>query len=113
MAALPGGEYPVMWGNLGAPADGIFLRRLSAAGLPIGAGIQVSQTDHDCVSRASLGQPELCTIQNPTAGTWWIGVLGFDVGAVSFQLRVLTPEPPFFADGFESGNTIAWSSTSP
>ncbi|MEM1180786.1 MAG: PPC domain-containing protein [Acidobacteriota bacterium] len=71
-----------------------------------------TETDNDCSSTAAGNASERCTVASPTAGTWWIGVRGWSTGAVDFKVFADLPDP-IFSDGFESGNTSAWTATIP
>lgn len=57
------------------------------------------------------GTPETCTYYS-TGGSVALGINGFGVGPIDFNIRV-TEEAGLFFDGFEAGNTSAWSATQP
>jgi hypothetical protein len=78
--------------------------------LYVQTGALPDATSFDC--RPFLGgvQEETCLVNFSGAAGFGIGVNGFQVGTVAFNLSVVL-ETPFFADGFESGNTSAWSTT--
>ena len=62
---------------------------------------------------------ETCSATNPAAGTWWLGVNGYEAGSFTVTGTVTTSVPPIFSSGLDSssgwstaqvsGTTGAWS----
>lgn len=79
------------------------------ADLYVRTGTLPDQSSYDCRPFVGGLQEESCVVN--FAGTpIWVGINGFDAGTTSLMLTT-GPETPLFADGFESGNTLAWSLT--
>jgi hypothetical protein len=95
------GTYEIKLSNLTGSGD---------VDLYVQTGALPDGTSYDC--RPFLGgvQEETCLVNFTGAAGFGIGVNAFQAGSVAFNLSV-GPETPFFADGFESGNTSAWSTT--
>ncbi|MFY9822509.1 MAG: glycoside hydrolase domain-containing protein [Thermoanaerobaculia bacterium] len=42
---------------------------------------------YDCPSVHGGTQDDSCSIASPTAGRWWIGVVNYDIGTISYQIK--------------------------
>ena len=64
-------------------------------------------TTYVCRPFGSTGN-QTCSATNPAAGTWWLGVYGYQAGSYSVTGTVTTggTQTTLFSDGFESGG---WS----
>jgi hypothetical protein len=60
------------------------------------------------------GHVEVCDFPLPASGSWFVRVKRFGGPAALYQTTVTVfGAPPLFFDGFESGNTAAWSHSEP
>ena len=108
-----GGDFVVAWQNNAPTPDdptgaNIRARRFGADGTPKGDEIQINTT--------TPGNQEIPSIATNPAGdllaTWQSATsAGTDTDQTSVQAQSLSfLTPPFFSDGFESGDTSGWSS---
>jgi hypothetical protein len=113
VAVEPSGNFVVVWSSNhsgGDDSDGtsIQVRRFNPAGFPLGPDFQVNTY--------TTGDQELPTVAVDAAGNFVVtwesyGSSGSDILGSSIQARRF--RVPFFADGFESGDTSAWSAAVP
>ncbi len=65
--------------------------------------------DWDCRPNYAGGLTETCSFPSPATGRWWIGVNNYDTGFILYAVSATWANELIFADGFESGDTSAWS----
>lgn len=109
ITALADGGFTVVWESLGSAGDdtsdrSIQGRRLDPAGLPLGEPFQVNHftTSYQLLPRvAGDGTGDFTVVWNSN------GSPGDDSDSLSIQGQRFGPR--IFADGFESGDTAAWT----
>ncbi|MGB5294642.1 MAG: hypothetical protein WBP34_06805, partial [Thermoanaerobaculia bacterium] len=111
VATDPSGDFVVVWGSLGSSGDdfsvsSVQAQRYDSEGVAIDGQFQVN-------TYINLDQylPAVATDARGTFVVVWdsIGSAGTDNSGSSIQGQRY--EGPIFTDGFESGDTSAWSST--
>ena len=109
VAADGTGGFVAVWsstGQIDGVSDEVFGRRFDAAGNLVGAEIQVN-------SQATDDQ-DLPVVAGGVDGRFMVAWRSFGQPGDAFAGVVAQRfEIGLFADGFESGNTLAWSATSP
>jgi hypothetical protein len=110
-AMLPNGQFVVTWdaAQVNGGTKDIYVRQFRADGFPL--------SPVELVNRSNAGnerEPNIAALSTDSVVVVWENVDGQDGdegGVYGQRLRVLPT--PFFADGFESGDTGAWSFTRP
>jgi hypothetical protein len=109
VALEPGGGFAVAWASVGSPGNddsgsSVQLRRFAADGTPLGGQIQLNSytTGNQFWPRIGV-QPDGDLVVAWSSD----GSDGGDSSGESVQVRRF--KVPFFADGFESGDTSRWS----
>ena len=108
-ALQPDGGFDVAWTSLGSPGNddsgsSVQLRRFAADGTPLGGQIQLNS-----YTTGNQFWPRIGLQPNGDLVVVWSsdGSDGGDSSGESVQVRRF--KVPFFADGFESGDTSRWS----
>ncbi len=108
---LPNGEFVVVWDQAavsGGPGN-IFARQFLANGVPLSPATLVNPSDFGDEREprvAAAGGDGIVVVWENTDGQ------DGDEGGIYAQ-RLSNAPPPIFVDGFESGDTTAWSATTP
>lgn len=92
--------------------DGLPASAPNDADLYVRFGDFASLTDFDCRPFSGGGIAETCRVET-TGPPILIGINGYSAGQIPFTLTVTETPPEIFADGFESGDTSAWSGSVP
>ena len=100
----PGGGFVVLWTSFGAPGDAddaVVGRGFAADGRPLTGGFQVNTytTEAQYGPAVSAAGPDFVVV--------WTS-LGTAAGDGDYAVAGQRYQGPFFADGFESGDTGAW-----
>ncbi len=124
--AMAGGLAAVVWaGDSLDPSEqlDVFLQVYAPDGQPIGGEIKVNSDTEGFQDRPSVrflpdldaqGRPQVAVAWRDVANSNGTGARGTGTGYRCFAIDGLEPpEIPIFADGFESGDTLAWSVSSP
>lgn len=85
----PGAAWKYYFVDLPAGSSGLAvdLSQLSAdADLYVRQGAKPDRSNYDCASSEGSTTPDLCQIQSPAAGRWWIGVNNFSAGTITYRL---------------------------
>jgi hypothetical protein len=123
----PGGLSAIVWAGDGEmlPQDGLdaFLQVYDPTGQPIGGEMRVNTFTADGQDRPAVRWlPEPDVQGRPQVAVVWRDVgdsatganpRGTGVSYRCFAVEGLVDEIPIFEDGFESGDTSAWSATTP
>jgi hypothetical protein len=106
VAATDSGDFMVTWGSLGQDYSGYAVegRRIDAAGTPIGGEFQINSH-----TAGHQYRPAIAAAPRDDFVVAWRANRDGSYSSVDTQ-RFATP---IFSDGFESGDTMAWSSTIP
>lgn len=108
---LPNGDFVVVWDQAavsGGPKN-IYARQFQADGTPLSDATLVNPSDFGDEQRphvaATGGEGVVVVWEN------WDGQDGDEMGVYGQRLRLTLT--PLFADGFESGDTTAWTASTP
>ncbi len=85
----PGGGWKYYYFDLpaGSSALSVALSSLSAdADLYLRLGAKPDRSNFDCSSDNPSILPELCTVAQPAAGRWWVGINNFSAGTVTYSV---------------------------
>jgi hypothetical protein len=93
--------FLVVWAGSGQDGDGLFGRRFAADAHPLGAEFAVNAE-----TAGQLGFQEVAVGSSGDFVVVWMTAIG---DPVDFDLRGRRFRAPFFCDGFETGDTGAWS----
>lgn len=86
----PGGGWKYYYVDLAAGSSELVvdLERLSAdADLFVRQGAKPDRSNYLCTSSAVGAGDERCTLPNPVAGRWWLGVNNFSPGTVTYDVQ--------------------------
>ena len=77
-------------------------------------GAKPDLATYDCRPFEGGTTAEQCSFSDPDPGTWWVGVNNWDTGTIHYSIRAnWVGLAVIFQDGFESGDTSAWSEVVP
>ncbi len=99
------GELAVTWQSSDADGERILARLFDASGMPVGVELQVDQSPDSVSTR-----PGVAYVAD---GEYWVAWQDLDSDGDGSDEIVGGRSPLVFADGFESGDAAAWSSSAP
>ncbi|MEO1086106.1 MAG: hypothetical protein AAFY88_17845 [Acidobacteriota bacterium] len=105
--SAPMGEFQVVWNEPDTGGAGIFSRRFSSTGAPVGQTRRLNSTVPGDQQR-----PDVAVDMTGRPIVVWRGPQDFPSGGAVFGCFEL-PGEDIFLDGFESGDTSAWSAEVP
>lgn len=110
VASDAAGNFVGVWDSSDGSGLGVRVRGVSAAGVAVGSELQVNT-----YTPGQQWFPAVASGDDGEVVVVWNGVDGDGPGIKGrrFQLEVPPVSSVIFADGFESGNTSAWSTTVP
>jgi hypothetical protein len=79
------------------------------ADLYVRHGCKPNLLDWDCYELVGGTFPEQCVVQPPAACRWWVGIVNWTTGPITYKVRATWSNNLIFSDDFETGNPDAWS----
>ena len=119
------GASAIAWaGDASVQGDGldVFLQVFDPGGNPIGGEIRANTTTAGFQDRPAVrflperdpqGRPQVAVVWRDVANGDGTGANGTGTSYKCFAINGFEEPGPIFADGFESGDTSAWSDTVP
>lgn len=89
-ADQPGAGWKYYFFDVSGGSTDLFveLSALSAdADLYLRYGSKPDRSNHDCASSEGSTVPDHCSIPNPAAGRWWVGINNFSSGTVTYVIE--------------------------